>query len=264
MTSVALVGCTGMVVCIQLYQPQQLEQLEQLQLNSLLTPHQGSRILTTLLNHHSINQVDVLARRNPHTANPQAKLTAFVDTDTSKWSPHLKSLVPIPTIFFSSLATTRAAAGGFENQYKLEHDVNLELAKAAKEAGTKVYVLISSGGADKASNFPYLRLKGEIEEDVKELGFETTVILRPGVITGHREESRPAEAVMRFVADFMGKIHSKLKDMWAHDADVIARASVKAGLLALEGKAPEGSDKVWELGGNEILRLGRTEWNDGA
>ena len=36
--------------------------------------------------------------------------------------------------FFSGLGTTRAAAGGFQEQFKIDHDLNLELAKAAVRA----------------------------------------------------------------------------------------------------------------------------------
>lgn len=131
------------------------------------------------------------------------------------------------------------------------------MARTARDAGTKVYVLVSSTGANTASNIPYSRMKGEIEEEVKALGFERTVILRPGLIAGQREESRPMEAAARFLAGFAGKLHSGLKDGWAQDAEVIGRAAVNAGVKALEGDVPEGSEKVWVLYGNEILRVGK-------
>lgn len=178
-----------------------------------------------------------------------------MNEDSSKWAEQFKALAPTPDILVSSLATTRGAAGGFENQYKLEHGVNLEIARAAREAGTKVYVLISSGGASKDSSIPYSRMKGEIEEDVKALGFDRTVILRPGLIAGTREESRPAEAVVRFVAGWAGKLHSSLKDGWAQESDVIGQAAVKAGVKAFEGEVPEGSEKVWLISGKSIIDL---------
>lgn len=167
--------------------------------------------------------------------------------------------MPVPDIFFSSFATTKGAAGGFENQYKIEHGLNVELARTARDAGSKVYVLISSSGANKASSIPYSRMKGDIEEDVKALGFERTVILRPGLIGGQREESRPLEAVVRFVAAGAGKLHSGLKDSWAQDADVIGEAAVNAGLKALAGDVPNGSEKVWVLSGSDIIQHGRKE-----
>lgn len=133
----------------------------------------------------------------------------------------------------------------------------MELARTAHDAGAKVYVLVSSSGANKNSSIPYSRMKGEIEEDVKALGFERTVILRPGLISGQREESRPMEAAVRFVAGWAGKLHSGLKDSWAQDAEVIGKAAVNAGLKALEGDVPTGSEKVWIMHGSEILQLGK-------
>lgn len=162
-------------------------------------------------------------------------------------------------MFISSFATTKAAAGGFENQHKIEHGLNVEMARAARDAGTKVYVLISSSGANKSSSIPYTRMKGEIEEDIKALGFERMVILRPGIIAGQREESRPLEAVVRFVAGNVGKLHSGLKDPWAQEADVIGEAAVNAGLKALEGDVPTGSEKVWTLYGSDIIKYGKKQ-----
>ncbi|EIT73209.1 serine/threonine kinase TIP30/CC3 [Aspergillus oryzae 100-8] len=220
MANTALIGCTGMV---------------------------GSFILNNLLAHPSVARVDTISRRTPQAASAaQTKLTTIVSDDTSRWASELSSLTPTPSIFFSAFATTRASAGGFENQYKIEHGLNVEMARAARDAGTKVYVLISSAGADKNAYFAYPRMKAEIEEDVKALGFERTVILRPGLIAGQREESRPMEAA----------IHSGLKDGWAQEADVIARAAVNAGLKALEGDVPTGSEKVWVLGGSDIIKYG--------
>lgn len=106
----------------------------------------------------------------------------------------------------------------------------------------------------------YVRMKGEIEEHIKELDFERTIILRPGLISGKREESRPAEAVIRAVAAGLGAINTHwFKDGWAQDADVIGRAAVAA---ALKAEAGEIKDKVWVLGASDIIRLGRTEWKD--
>jgi uncharacterized protein YbjT (DUF2867 family) len=220
---------------------------------------QGSHILTSLLANSGVTRVDTISRRTPQAASgaPQSKLTTFVSDKTETWAGQLSALTPTPEIFISAFATTRANAGGFENQYKIEHGLNIELARAARDAGVKVYVLISSANANKASNIPYTRMKGEIEEDVKALGFERTVIVRPGLITGTREESRPLEASIRFIAGWAGKLHSGLKDGWAQDSDVIARAAVNAGLKALEGDVPAGSEKVWNIDGSQIIALGK-------
>ena len=101
-------------------------------------------------------------------------------------------------------------------------------------------------------------MKATLDEAVKEIGFPYTVIVKPGLLVGTRETSRPAEAVLRGVAKCMGAVSkSWLMDWWAQDADVIGRAVVSAGIQCVEGKRKEG---VWVLNQSEIVKLGRTEW----
>jgi len=222
----------------------------------------GSFILSNLRTAKPIHfsSIEIIARRSPPVPSSSSiPVHEFIERDTSKWAAHISSLSPPPSVLFSSLATTRTAAGGFDNQYKLEHDLNIELAKAAKEAGTKTYVLISSTGADTQSSFGYTKMKGQIEEDVKDIGFDHTIIIRPGLIIGRREESRLFEGIMQGIASGMGKLNRSLKDVWAQDADVIAKAAVSAALKAERG---EVKDKVWLLGQKEIVQLGSKEWKD--
>jgi uncharacterized protein YbjT (DUF2867 family) len=213
----------------------------------------GSNILQALASHPSFTSVHVFARRKLATASP--KVTLIESPESEKWP----SLFPKnASIFFSGLGTTRSQAGGVENQRKIDLDLNLELAKAAKAAGVQTYVLISSGGANANSKMPYPKMKGELEDAVKALGFKHTVILRPGLIVGDREDSRPPEFVIRKIAGFAGHfLGNKAKDFWAQDADVIGKAAVHAGLQCLEGKREEGD---WLVCQADIVRLGRTEW----
>lgn len=165
-------------------------------------------------------------------------------------------------MFISALGTTRGQAGSVENQRKIDYDLNLALAKAAKAAGATTYVLVSTSGANDKSFLAYPRMKGELEEAVKELGFDHTVILRPGLIVGSREDSRPPEYVFRKIAGFAGSVNSAwFKDFWAQDADVIGKAAVSAGLQCVEGKV---DTKVWQLSQSDIVRLGKTEWSNSA
>lgn len=65
---------------------------------------------------------------------------------------------------------------------------------------------------------------------------------------------------MRKVASFFGSISgNRLKDFWAQDADVVAKAAVRTGLDAVDGKETE---KFKILSQSDIVRLGRTEWKD--
>ncbi|KAH0405113.1 NAD dependent epimerase/dehydratase family protein-like protein, partial [Aureobasidium melanogenum] len=214
----------------------------------------GGNIYSILSSHPSVSALYAYARKNLPTTS--ANVHPLISSDSSTWA----SLYPqASSIFFSALGTTRAAAGGVANQRKIDHDLNLELAKEAKAKGATTYVLISSGGANATSFLAYPRMKGELEEAVKQLGFEHTVILRPGLIVGERNDSRPPEFAVRKIASLAGKISEPwLKDFWAQDADVIAKAAISAALQCHEGKVQQ---KVWVLGQSDIVRLGKTEWN---
>jgi uncharacterized protein YbjT (DUF2867 family) len=198
--------------------------------------------------------VHALARRTPASTDP--KLHPLVSSESSQWPSQLSAITPPPSIFLSALGTTKGAAGSVEAQRKIDLDLNLDLAKAAKAAGVKVYVLISTSGANAHSFMAYPKMKGELEDSVKAIGFDTTIILRPGLLLGDRTESRPAEWVVRKIAGAVGMLGNGAKDFWAQDADVVGKAAIAAGLEALKGEKP----KVWDIGMADIIRLGRTEW----
>ncbi|KKZ63859.1 hypothetical protein EMCG_01812 [[Emmonsia] crescens] len=58
----------------------------------------------------------------------------------------LPTLSPKPSVFFNTIGTTTAAAGRIRNAGKIDHDLCIENAKAAKAVGAKTYIFISSGG----------------------------------------------------------------------------------------------------------------------
>ncbi|KAF7890808.1 uncharacterized protein EAF01_010617 [Botrytis porri] len=237
----------------------------------------GSHILSTLLSHPSISTVHSLSRRDPKPSTTSPKLHALTSTDTSTWSSLLTSLSPSPLLFFSALGTTKAQAGSIEAQRKIDYDLNLELASTfspTAENGengqerNKIYILVSTHGANPSSMIPYSKMKGELEDAVKALldkkgsRVKHIIILRPGLIVGEREDSRPTEFVARKVAGWLGWVNPGLQDFWAQDARVIGRAAVEAGVRAMRGGDGENGEipRVWELGQRDIVRLGKTEW----
>ncbi|KAL1589539.1 hypothetical protein WHR41_01601 [Cladosporium halotolerans] len=215
----------------------------------------GSHILSTLTASPAITKIHAFARKSLPISE---KISPLSSPDSQNW-PSLYPTSPTPSLFISALGTTRAQAGSFAAQREIDYDLNLALARRAKEAGTKTYVLVSSGGANSGSMMGgYMKMKGELEDAVRDLDFERTVILRPGLLVGSREDSRPPEAALRKVANFMGAVSGGLlKDFWAQDAEVVARAAVSAAL-----QAPERAEKVWVVGQADVVRLGRTEWKD--
>lgn len=101
---------------------------------------------------------------------------------------------------FSSLGTTRAKAGA-EGFYKVDHDYVVNAAKLAKEGGCKHFHLVSSKSANKDAYFLYPKTKGEVEEEVKAMGFDRVSIYRPGLflVERQREDFRIVEGLLRAI-----------------------------------------------------------------
>lgn len=205
-----------------------------------------------------------MRRPYPHPIHdPDSKLKALISTDTSTWPDTLGTTSS--AALFSALGSTRTDSGSLELQRKIDVDLNVAIARAAKESGVKTYVLISSNGASSASRFPYLQMKGELEDAVIALGFDKTVILRPGLIVGGREKTRMIERPLHLVANLFGAVSGgTLKDSWAQDADVIARAAIRAGTedAAWDGKGTKMNGKMfWVMSQVDILALGKEPQN---
>ncbi|KAI0169214.1 NAD(P)-binding protein [Hypoxylon sp. FL1284] len=217
----------------------------------------GSFILSNALGLDAFKSVYTISRRAPKPESP--KLNAVIEADTAKWASNLSSITPPPEVVFSALGTTRAAAGGIANQWKIDHDLNIKLAKAAHAAGVKTFVFVSSGGTRGlvAGRVPYSQMKVGVEDAVRALGFEQAIILRPGAILGQRETPQKGGALLNALVRGLGRVGQGLQDRIGQDAEVIARAAVRAAVLAADGKAP---DKFWVLEQADIVKHGRDEW----
>lgn len=150
----------------------------------------GKQLVELLLNDADFENVVVFARRSCGLISP--KLHEYlVDFDQpGQWQHLLKGYV-----LFSALGTTLAKAGSKAAQYKIDHSYQFQFADAAARNAVPVYVLVSSAGANPQSNFFYMRIKGELERDVKGLAFSSINIIKPGPLYGNRTEPRPGELI---------------------------------------------------------------------
>ncbi len=94
-----------------------------------------------------------------------------------------------------ALGTTRAKAGSDQAFRVVDHDYPLEVARLARKHGASRFALNSSVGANARSKLLYPRTKGEVEEALKAMGFQSLTIVRPGLIGGDRDEFRLGEHV---------------------------------------------------------------------
>jgi uncharacterized protein YbjT (DUF2867 family) len=95
---------------------------------------------------------------------------------------------------FGALGTTMKKAGSQEAFRRVDLDYVVAFARAAHLSGAHTFCVVSSVGASPTGNF-YLRVKAEMEEAVRGLGFPSLHIFRPSFLVGKRAESRAGEAL---------------------------------------------------------------------
>jgi uncharacterized protein YbjT (DUF2867 family) len=139
----------------------------------------GREILQGLLTDESVAAVHSLGRRELPLSHP--KLTQHrVD---------FKALPALPRVgeAFIALGTTIKVAGSQEAFRAVDFDAVLAVATAAKAAGATRLGVVSAMGASRGSPIFYNRVKGDMEQALSQLGFDTLVIARPSFLAGDRE-----------------------------------------------------------------------------
>ncbi|KQW27424.1 NAD-dependent dehydratase [Rhizobium sp. Root274] len=187
----------------------------------------GSRVLDLALTDPRVTSVTAPTRR-PLPKRPGLS-APVVDFEALPQDPLFWTVDAV----ICALGTTLKTAGSRERFHRVDHDYPVEIARLAKAHGARTFVLNSAKGADLSSLFFYSRVKGETERDVEALGFESTVIVRPGLIDGPRTEPRPLEA-------WAGRVLSLLKPILPRSAranppGAIARVMLDATFAARPG-----------------------------
>lgn len=132
-----------------------------------------------------------------------------------------------------ALGTTIRAAGSQAAFRAVDHGYVLAVATRALANGARRFALTSAMGADPASRVFYSRTKGEVERDLAALGYPSLTLVRPALIGGEREQSRPAERAGLLLAAALAPL---LPRRWRiSPAPNIARALLDAALAARPG-----------------------------
>ncbi|MEI7829804.1 MAG: oxidoreductase [Prolixibacteraceae bacterium] len=143
---------------------------------------------------------------------------------------------------FVTLGTTIAKAGSKNAFYKVDHDFVVAFAKRAYSLGASGLFVVSSMGANPSSSIFYNKVKGEMEENIKGIGFPRIGIFRPSLLLGPRSEKRAGERFagwMMQALDFI--IPAKYKSI---HVDKVAKRMVELALNETKGITILESDKL--------------------
>lgn len=199
----------------------------------------GNLLLEELINAGNYKSIIIFVRQTTNISEPPVEEIVTDFSIPESYLPKIKG-----DDLFICTGTTIKKAGSVTNVEKIDRDLPAMVAEAAYKNGVKRIAVVSSIGADKTSKNYYLRIKGEMEENILKIGFEKTVIVRPSILLGERKEKRTGEivgkAVMKAIQPvFTGKFR---KYRPIHGGDV-AKAMI-ALLEKGEGKNIFESDEL--------------------
>ena len=126
------------------------------------------------------------------------------------------------------LGTTIKKAGSVANMEKIDCNLPVNIAAVCLKNGVEKIAVVSSLGAKSKSKNYYLRIKGEMEDGILAQPFKNTVIVRPSILYGKRNESRFAETISKGAMHIFDKfLFGKFKKYRGIHARIVARSMIK-------------------------------------
>lgn len=151
----------------------------------------GGSVLQQALNAQKINGLVTVVRRPSRIADP--KLTEWLPADDDLLSG-LRS-EPMDAVICCLGTTIRQVGGDKAKFIHVDKDLVLGLARWANVQGVRSFAVVSAIGADPTSRVFYNRVKGEMEQELKAIGFPELHIFHPSILTGPRKEKRTGERI---------------------------------------------------------------------
>lgn len=138
----------------------------------------GREVLAVLLTDKRYSAVLAIGRRQLLEQHPRL---VSITVDFMR----LQALPAVDDVYIA-LGTTIKVAGSRQAFRALDLEAVVAVATAARAAGATRLAVVSAMGADTGSAIFYNRVKGEMEQALARIGFETLVIARPSMLDGNR------------------------------------------------------------------------------
>lgn len=184
----------------------------------------GLELTRQLLQNESIAQVGVVVRGTFPLQDPKLMMIRPDWSEVHTWGEEIKA-----DQVFCCLGSTIKKAGSIAAFRAVDVDLVLSVARRT-QLWSRSFTVISSQGASSASVFPYLKAKGDMEIGLRKLGFTRLNILRPGLLLGERNESRPAERLaMHILGPLSPILRGRLRFLRPVTAQKLASFMIQVG-----------------------------------
>ena len=195
----------------------------------------------------------LLADRRYKHVNALVRKAAF--PDDNKLSECIVDFDRLPALpaasdVYCCLGTTLRKAGSQAAFRKVDFDCVVNLAAAAKRGGCKRFLVVSAIGANAKSAVFYSRVKGEMENALREIHFDALHVFQPSFLTGDRQESRAGESLGIAAFSAMAPLMlGPLRKYRPIAAQAVAQAMVNAAGQDSRGVAVYDSARICTLAG---------------
>lgn len=156
----------------------------------------GSRLMDLLLADVTVNKLIVLSRSQVEWKHKKLHVILADFDHLDQYAPALEEAQTL----FCCVGTTLKKAGSQEAFRKVDYQIPLDLARLSEKAKIEKFIVLSSIGADPASENFYLKTKGEMERDlISRYHFKKLAVLRPSLLLGARHDFRFLERLSQFL-----------------------------------------------------------------
>lgn len=192
----------------------------------------GREVLQLLLAEEQTSRVVAIVRRPTGVQHP--KLDERVG-DLSQMERHADAFA-VDDIF-CTLGTTIKVAGSQEAFRVVDHDLPLQAARLGLAHGARHFLIVTALGADARSRIFYNRVKGEVEDALRGLGYPRLTIARPSLLLGERAEFRLGERIFAHLGWLMPPAYKPIEARDVARALVALSRDERPGTRIVESRA---------------------------
>ena len=128
-----------------------------------------------------------------------SKKTNLKIIDFSDYKSYL-DVISGSDVVLAAIGTTQSKVSFNKKKYReIDFGIISQAVKACKEKNVKHFSFVSSAGADINNKSFYLKLKGEIEKEVKSQQLNSSTVYRPSLLLGKRKENRIGEKIAQII-----------------------------------------------------------------
>jgi len=182
----------------------------------------GGHLLNQLIKDINYSKIKLFVRSVPEISDPKVEI---IETDFSNLQNHKEDIKGDDC--FVCIGTTKKNAPDKDEYKRVELDIPKEIAKIAKSNLVNSFIFVSALYANPKSSGEYIRFKGLVEQELKELNFPKLGIMRPSFLIGNRKEKRVSETIGIFVFKLLSPLLlGPLKKMKPIHSEIVARAMI--------------------------------------